>query len=71
MVQTPDGFVVAVPDKIEEPDPKDDKVAYDDIGNALTRSIATDLTTSFDQALRVRANPRINHSVFDSFVTGQ
>jgi len=71
MVQTPEGFVVAVPDKIEQPDPKDDPAAYNNITTALDRSIGTDLVTTFNQALRVRANPRVNQSVFDSFVTAQ
>lgn len=71
MVQTPDGFVVAVLDKVETPDPKTDKSAYDTISEVLTRSVATDLATGFDAALRVRAHPRVNQSVFDSFVSGQ
>jgi len=71
MVQTPDGFVVAVLDKIETPDPKTDKSAYDTIAEVLSRSVATDLATGFEAALRARANPRVNQSVFDSFVSSQ
>ncbi len=71
MVQTPDGFVVAVADKIEVPTPKEDQAGYNRIAEVLTRSIAGDLATSFAEALRERANPRINHAVFDSFVNSQ
>jgi peptidyl-prolyl cis-trans isomerase D len=71
MVQTPDGFVVAVLDKLETPDPKTDKSAYDEIAQTLARSVAADLTGGFEAALRARANPRVNHSVFDSFVNAQ
>jgi peptidyl-prolyl cis-trans isomerase D len=71
MVQRQDGFVVAVPGKMETPDPKTDKSAYDAISEGLTRSVATDLTGEFQAALRARANPRVNHSVLDSFVNGQ
>ena len=71
MVQTPDGFVVAVLDKVETANPKTDKSAYDEITETLTRSVAADLTGGFEAALRARANPRVNHSVFDSFVNGQ
>ena len=71
MVQTADGFIVAVPDKIEQPDPNTDKSAYDAIGAALNRSVAGDLTSGFAQALRERAHPRVNQSVFDSFINGQ
>ena len=72
MVQTPDGFVVAALDKVETPDPKAaDKSAYDTIAEALTRSVATDLTADFEAALRARANPQVNQRVLDSFVNGQ
>jgi peptidyl-prolyl cis-trans isomerase D len=71
MVETPDGFVVAVTDKIEEPDPKSDKAAYDTIAQALARANAADLAASFEAALRARANPRLNHKVFESFINAQ
>jgi peptidyl-prolyl cis-trans isomerase D len=68
MVETPEAFVVAVPDKIETPDPKADAARYDAVRQVLTRSVAGDLAEGFTQALRVRAEPRINRTVFDSFV---
>ncbi len=71
MVQTADGFVVAVLDKIEAPDTKADKSGYDSIADALTRSAAADLAAEFEGALRARANPQVNQRVLDSFVNGQ
>jgi peptidyl-prolyl cis-trans isomerase D len=71
MVETPDGFDVAVLDKTETPEPKADRSAYNKIADALTGSVATDLTGGFEAALRARANPRVNQSVLDSFVNNQ
>ncbi len=68
MVETPEAFIVAVPAKIETPDPKSDPARYDAVREVLTRSTATDLAQGFADALRARAEPRINHEVFDSFV---
>lgn len=71
MVQTQDGFVVAVVDKIVRPSPKDDQAAYRRIAEILTRSIANDLGNTFAGALRERAHPRINQRVFESFINSQ
>jgi peptidyl-prolyl cis-trans isomerase D len=68
MVQTADAFLLAVPDRIVHPDPKQDPQAYADLRDALTRSLAGDVATGFADALRARAHPRIDHAVFDSFV---
>ncbi len=70
MVQANDEFVVAVPDKIEIPQPAQDRTAYDAVSAALQRSLTTDIGTGFAKALRERANPRINQPVFDSFASG-
>ncbi|MEO9191355.1 MAG: peptidyl-prolyl cis-trans isomerase [Acetobacteraceae bacterium] len=68
MVQTPEAFVVAVPDKIETPDPKTDPTQYATVRDVLTRSMAADLAQSFVDALRLRAGPQINRPVLDGFV---
>jgi len=68
MVQTPEAFVVAVPDKVETPNPKADPTQYASVHDVLTRSFAADLTQSFADALRARAQPQINQSVLDGFV---
>jgi hypothetical protein len=70
MVETPDAFIVAVLGEIVEADPKTDPAAYDQIRAVVTRSVATDIGTVFADALRTRAEPRINQPVLDS-ITGQ
>jgi peptidyl-prolyl cis-trans isomerase D len=70
MVETGDGFIVAVPAEIVEADPKADPAGYGQVRQAVARSIGTDLATVFADALRARAAPRINQPVLDN-VTGQ
>lgn len=70
MVETGDGFIVAVPAEIVEADPKADPAGYSEVRQAVARSVGTDLATVFADALRARAQPRINQPVLDN-VTGQ
>jgi len=68
MVETPDGFIVAVLAETIQPDPKADPVGYDRVRTAVLRSVANDYTAIFADALRARANPRLNEQVFTSIV---
>lgn len=68
MVETAESFVVAVPDKIEVPDPKTEPAQYDAVKDVLTRSTSASIAQIFTEAMRDRASPRINQSIFDSFV---
>ncbi len=68
MVETPEAFLVAVPDKIEKPEPKADSARYDAVREVLARATAADLAQGFANALRARVEPRVNQAVFDSFV---
>jgi len=68
MVETPEAFIVATLVEIVEPDPKADQPAYELVRGALTRSIGNDLTTVFTEALRQRADPRINQKNYDQIV---
>jgi peptidyl-prolyl cis-trans isomerase D len=70
MVETPDGFIVAVTAEIVEADPKTDPAGFDQLRTAVTRSIAGDLASVFADALRARAQPRINQASLDN-ITGQ
>jgi peptidyl-prolyl cis-trans isomerase D len=70
MLETGDGFIVAVPAEIVEADPKADPAGYGQVRQAVARSIGTDLASVFADALRARAEPRINQPVLDN-VTGQ
>lgn len=68
MVETPEGFIVALPAEIIEPDPKTNPTGYDQAKAAITRSVAADLTTVFTNAIRQRASVRIDQKNFDSIV---
>jgi peptidyl-prolyl cis-trans isomerase D len=70
MVEAGDEFIVAVPAEIVEADPKSDPAGYGQVRAAVARSIAGDLADVFADALRARAQPRINQPVLDN-VTGQ
>jgi peptidyl-prolyl cis-trans isomerase D len=70
MVETNDGFLVAVPAEIVEADPKANPAGFDQVRTVVNRSIATDLATVFADALRTRAQPRINQAALDN-ITGQ
>ena len=70
MVETPDGFIIAVPAQIEEANPTANPAGFDQLREVVNRSIATDVSSVFADALRERANPRINQSVLDG-ITGQ
>jgi peptidyl-prolyl cis-trans isomerase D len=66
MVETPEGFVVAVLADVQSPDPSTDPVGYGRIREALARSIGNDTQLAFAQALRDRSQPRINTRLVDS-----
>lgn len=66
MVETPDGFLVAVAADIQPADPVRDPAGYEQMRAALTRSIGSDVAEIFAQALRDRAQPRINQANLDS-----
>ena len=70
MLETGDGFIVAVPAEIVEADPNADPAGYGQVRQVVARSIGTDLASVFADALRARAEPRINQPVLDN-VTGQ
>ena len=70
MVETGDGFIVAVPAEIVRADPKADPAGYAEIRQTVARSIGNDLASTFAEALRDRAKPRINQTVLDN-ITGQ
>ncbi len=71
MVETSDNFIVAVPAEIVQPDPKSDPSDYQRLQKGLQRSMAGDLAGSFTQALRMRANPQVDHANYNSIVRPQ
>jgi peptidyl-prolyl cis-trans isomerase D len=68
MAETPDGFLVATPVEIVEPDPATDTARYDETRAAVARTVAGDMTDVFTEALRLRANPSINQTNVDQIV---
>ena len=68
MVETPGGFVLAMPVEIVAPDPKADPAAYQQLRGAVARSIGNDLSTILVEAVRLRAAPKINQTNFDQIV---
>lgn len=68
MVETAQGFIVAVAVEIIVPDPKDDEAAFNKMRLELSRNIGNDFTTVFQDAVRLRANPQINQANFNQIV---
>jgi peptidyl-prolyl cis-trans isomerase D len=68
MVETAEGFIVAVPIEILVPDPKDDVAAYEKMRTDLSRNIGNDFASVFQESLRQRASPRINQANFNQIV---
>ncbi len=68
MVETPTGFLVAAPVEIISPDHTADPAGYEKLRGIVARTIGTDLATVFTEALRLRANPRINQANVDTII---
>jgi peptidyl-prolyl cis-trans isomerase D len=68
MVETPEGFVVATPVEIVAPDPAADAAGYEQLRASVAKTVSNDLATVFVEALRQRANPRINQANVDQIV---
>jgi peptidyl-prolyl cis-trans isomerase D len=68
MVETPEGFVVATPVEIVAPDPAADPTRFEQVRGAESRSLADDMSATFSEALRLRANPSINQANVDQIV---
>jgi peptidyl-prolyl cis-trans isomerase D len=66
MVETPDGFVVAVLTQIQTPDAKSDPIGFGQMRLTLDRSLGDDIESTYLSALRARSNPRINQALLNS-----
>ncbi len=66
MVETPTGFVVAVPVEVTKPDPAKDGAALDRLRVALANAGSDDLEVTYATALREREKVVVNRAVFDS-----
>jgi peptidyl-prolyl cis-trans isomerase D len=68
MVETPDGFVVAVLSRVIEADPNADPIGYGQIRDALTKAMGDDVEGVLTMALRARAEPRVQPDAINSIV---
>jgi peptidyl-prolyl cis-trans isomerase D len=66
MVETSDGFMVAVLAEIQKPDPAADPVGWSQVREQLGRTIGQDMQEIFAVAVRDRAGPRINRAAVES-----
>ncbi len=71
MVETAQGFIVAIPAEIAVADPAADKAGFEKLRSELSRNMASDYASVFQDAVRLRANPRINRTNFDQIVQPQ
>ena len=69
MVETPDGFVVALLAEVDRrPTRRPTRPARPQMRDALTRALDQDVEIVFAAALRDRAQPRVNRALLDSLV---
>jgi peptidyl-prolyl cis-trans isomerase D len=65
MIETAEAFIVARLAEVIDPDPATDPDGFRNLGQAITRALGGDLGTAFTDAVRQRANPRINQKTLD------
>ena len=68
MVETPNGFVVAVLEKTIDADPRADPIGFGQIRDALTKAMGDDVEGVLTTALRARAEPRVQPDAIASIV---
>ena len=68
MVENAQGFIVLTPVEIVAPDPVADADPYARLGQALAKTVANDMSSLFQEALRARANARINQQNLDQLI---
>lgn len=71
MVETADGFIVAVLKEIQPPDAAADTAGYGQTRDQLGDSLANDVQALLTVAIRNRAAPKINTSVFNSIAQAE
>ena len=71
MVETPEGFVVAVLAAIQNPDPSADAAGFGQTRDALAKALGDDMQSVLTLALRNRAKPKVNASMLDSIAAAE
>ena len=67
-VEGPDGFYVASPAEITNPDPATDPAAAATLRTALNKALADDVEITYVNALRGRVQPTVNRQVLEAVV---
>ena len=70
MVETSEGFMVAVLVKIVQADPAGDAAGFAELRTQFARAMADDTEALFAVAVRDRANPKLNRALLDTLVQG-
>lgn len=71
MVETPDGFIVAVLESVKAADPAADPIGFGQTRDALVKAMADDIEATFGTAVRDRAKPRVNRAQLESLVSAE
>lgn len=71
MVETPEGFTVAVLAQIDDPNPDTDAIGFGQVREQLTKSLGDDVQATLITALRARANPKVNAAAIDQIVAAE
>jgi hypothetical protein len=69
MVETPDGFLVAVLAGINPADPVADPIGYGQTRDALLKAMSDDIEAVFGTAVRDRAKPQVNRAQLEAIVS--
>lgn len=68
MVETADGFVVAVLAEVQPAEADGDPIGFGQVREALTQAMADDVQAALMTALRSRARPQVNKAMLDRVV---
>ena len=68
MVETADGFVVAVLRDLQTPDPAADPIGFGQVREALARAIGNDMESVFATSARDRAKPHVNQQALEQLL---
>ena len=71
MVETPDGFIVAVLAAINVPDPASDAAGVAELRDQIAKQVASDIETSLIVSVRNAANPRINSTLLNQIAQAE
>jgi peptidyl-prolyl cis-trans isomerase D len=66
MIETDQGFTVAVLAEVQEADPNADPIGYGQVREALGRTLGDDMQAAVTTALRDRGHPEVNRAMLDT-----